>query len=64
MNDRHRHIHRGLIDWLVIGVYQLDQDLVLSGREILDDYRHAARVRPVPGRVIDGYMDVADAGRY
>ena len=49
---------------LVVRVDELDQDLVRPRRETVDDERLAARVRPAPGRVIHGHVDVSDARRH
>ncbi|HKE28253.1 MAG TPA: hypothetical protein VKB88_38150 [Bryobacteraceae bacterium] len=39
---RHGHVYRGLIDRLMSGVRQVDEDRVRSGREPLDDaHTHA-----------------------
>ena len=48
----------------MVGIDQLDQDLVPPGREALDNDRIAACVCPVPGGVIDRHMDVSDPGRH
>ena len=47
----------------MVGIHQLDQDLVRPGREAVDNDRIAARVCPVPRGVIDRHMDVPDPGR-
>jgi hypothetical protein len=35
-----------LIHWFVIGIHQLDQDLVMPGRKALDNHRIAAGICP------------------
>ena len=64
LRGRHRELDRALIDWLIVGIHQLDQDLVPPGRETLDNDRIATCGCPVPGGVIDRHMDVSDPGRH
>ena len=48
----------------MIGIYQLDQDLMLPDRKAVDDDRISAGIGPVPGRIIDRHVDVADPGKH
>src|SRR5215469_3023757 len=63
MNVGHHDLYGALIDRLMCSVRQLDEDLVQSGREPLDDDRHAAAVRPVPRGAVNDDMNVANARR-
>jgi hypothetical protein len=50
---------------MVRGVYQLDQHLVLPGRQPHQVNRIAVtRIRPMPRQVIDGYVQMPDPWRY
>jgi hypothetical protein len=56
--------HGLLIDGLMVRVDQFDQDPVRTDRKAGDDQLLAACVGPMPGRVVDGDVDVADPGRH
>ncbi len=43
------------------GIREFDQHAMRAGREALDDQRLAARVHPVPRRVVDGHVHVTDS---
>ena len=48
---------------LVVGVDQIDCDFVLTGQQVLNvDGSGVARFRPMPRRVVDVDVPVADAG--
>ena len=64
LRGRHHDLDCAVIDWLMNGIRQFDQDLVPPGREAIDDDRVAACVCPVPRGVIDRHVDVSDAGRH
>ena len=53
-----------LINRLMVGVDQFDEDLVRPRREAIDDDRIAAGVCPVPHGVIDRHVDVSDPGSH
>jgi hypothetical protein len=53
-----------LVEGLVVRIDELDQDFVRPRGKTFDDERLAARVCPVPRRIIHGHMDVPDARRY
>src|ERR1035441_3734558 len=53
-----------LIEGPMVCIDQLDQNLVRSRREAINDDRYAARVCPVPGGVIDRHMDVPKPGSH
>jgi len=61
---RDRELNRAFIKRLVICVHQLNQDLVRSRGQAVDDQRLATRVGPAPRRVVDRYMDVPDPRRH
>ncbi len=48
----------------MVRVDQFDEDLVRSRRQAVDSERLAASIRPVPRRIIDRYVGVANAWRY
>jgi hypothetical protein len=47
----------------VVSVGDLDQNPMRTGRKVLDDDRNAAGIRPIPGQVINGDMEVSDTRR-
>src|SRR2546425_520513 len=53
-----------LINRLMVGIDQLDEDRVRPWREAIDDNGIAAGVCPVPWGIVDRHMDVSDAGRH
>src|SRR5258706_13207633 len=53
-----------LINRLMVGVDQFDEDLVRPRREAIDDDGIAAGVCPVPNGVIDRHVDVSDPGSH
>ena len=53
-----------LINRLVVGIDQLDEDRVRPWSEAIDDDGIAAGVCPVPCGVIDRHVDMSDPGRY
>ena len=50
-----------MVDDLVGGVGELDQHLVRSGNQVLYDQGFAARIGPMPRRIVDRDVDVPDA---
>jgi hypothetical protein len=57
---RDRYLDRPLINYLIAGIYELDQDLMSPGHKALDNNRIPACVCPMPRRLIDGHMDVSN----
>ena len=60
---RNRELHRALINWMMVGIHQLDQDLVRPRRKALKNDWVSTSICPVPCGVIDCHMNVPDAGR-
>jgi hypothetical protein len=46
------------------GIGRLDQDVMRTQRQKLDDQRLAASIYPVPGRIVKGNVEVADPRRH
>ena len=59
IRGRHCNLYRALINRLMDGIRQLDQDLMRPWGKALDDDRVAACVCPVPGGVIDCHMNMS-----
>ena len=53
-----------LINRLMVGIDQLDEDRVRPGCEAIDNDGIAAGVFPVPGGVIDRHVDVPNRGNH
>src|SRR5258705_2328068 len=53
-----------LINRLMVGIDQLDEDRVRPWREAIDDNGIAAGVCPVPCGVVDRHVDVSNPGSY
>src|SRR2546423_684766 len=53
-----------LINRLVVGIDQLDEDRVRPWREVIDDNGIAAGVCPVPCGVVDSHVDVSNPGSH
>src|SRR5258707_1214637 len=56
--------HYGLINRLMVGTYQLDEDLVRARREAIENHGLSAGISPEPRGVVDRHMDVSHAGRH
>ena len=63
--ERDRRAARAAGEDLMHGVGQLDQHFVLTGRQSdHGDRIDVTRVRPMPGQVVDGYVQMPEPWRY
>ena len=61
---RSRERNYRLVQWPVVGIDEFNQNLVRPWRKALENDRISAWVCPVPPGVIDGHVNVSDAGRH
>src|SRR5262245_24073376 len=61
---RHLKLHDFLRENFVVGVRQLDQDVVAAGDSDGYDYRIVASMGPVPVGIVESHMEVPNPRRY